>query len=173
MSRTKVMLIGALPVGSVNRRAPMYDAGGMGPSWRTNFTQSATTVPQVPQNLLRVTAPGGPFRMSSKGQPGVPLEAHMLGRLGATGGYFDDKQTQLDQMIANSDPVYVEQTQLLIKVLAVGQRLMGASVGAYHGYKRNGGAVGPAIGWGIAGALLPVITVGVGLYQGLAQPKRR
>jgi hypothetical protein len=170
------MLIGALPVGSVNRRAPMYDAGGMGPSWRTNFTQSETTVSQVPQNLLRVAANNGPFRMSSKGQPGVPLEAHMLGRLGASdsgGGWFADQQARYDAMVANSDPEFVTYSQRMIYWLAVGQRLMGASVGAYHGYKRNGGAVGPAIGWGIAGALLPVITVGVGLFQGLAQPKRR
>lgn len=173
MSRTRVMLIGALPVGAVNRRAPMYPAGGMGPAWRTNFTQSATTVAQVPQNLMRVTEDGPPFRMSSQGQPGVPLEAHMLGRLGASeGGYFADQKAQYDAMIANSDPQYVAYSQRLISVLAIGQRLMGAGVGAYHGYKRNRGKIGPMIGWGVAGALLPVITVGVGLIQGLAQPKR-
>lgn len=174
MARTRVMLIGALPVGSVNPRMPTYPAGGVGPAWSTNFTQSATTVTQVPQNLMRVTRNGSPFRMSSVGEPGVPLEAHMLGRLGAPDLPRDQMsyQDQYDQMVANSDPDYVLFSQRMIYVLALGQRLMGASVGAYHGYKRNRGSMGAALGWGIAGAILPVLTVGVGLYQGLAQPKR-
>jgi hypothetical protein len=176
MSRTRVMLIGALPVGSVNRRAPMYPAGGQGPSWQTNFITSATTVNQVPQNLMRVTNNNAPsFRQSSVGERAVPLEAHMLGRLGSLGapmGTFAERKAQYDEMVANSDPDYVAYSQTLISVLTFGQRLMGGSVGAYHGYKRSRGKMSHAIGWGIAGTLLPVITVGVGLFQGLAQPKK-
>ena len=150
MSRTRVMLIGALPVGSVNPRMPMYPAGGQGPSWRTNFITSATTVSQVPQNLMRVTDDGPPFRQSSVGSRAVPLEAHMLGKLGA----FQEPSSEVVAMV-------------------VGLRVLGAGIGAYHGNKRNRGELGPTVGWGLAGFIAPFITVGVGLYQGLAKPKRR
>lgn len=170
MPRTRVMLIGALPVG-INNRMPTYPAGGQGPLWRNNFITSEATVTQVPQNLMRVTADGPPFRQSSIGEPAVPLEAHMLGRLGSVRG-FSERQAEFDSMVANSDPRYVAYMGTLVTVLAVGQRLMGASVGAYHGYKRNRGKMLPTVLWGVAGAALPVLTVGVGLVQGLAQPKR-
>lgn len=45
----------------------------------------------------------------------------------------------------------------------------GAALGAYHGYKRND-SVGWGIVWGAAGAVLPVITVGVAVIQGYAKP---
>jgi hypothetical protein len=182
MSRTKVMLIGALPVGSVNPRNPSYPSGGPGPSWQTNFITSATTVSEVPQNLMRNTNNGSPpYRQSSVGSRAVPLETRMLGRLGATSGVFDRGEAYVfgaedvaayNAMVANSDPLYVESSQRLIKMLIFGQRIMGGSVGAYHGYKRNRGAMGPAIAWGVCGAIFPMLTVGVGLFQGLAQPKR-
>lgn len=91
----------------------------------------------------------------------------MLGRLGNTEYSMDEYRRSM----AASDPYYVETTQMMIRILAFGQRLMGASVGAYHGYKRSGGKTSHAVGWGVAGALFPVLTVGVGLYQGLAQRK--
>ena len=176
MSRTRVMLIGALPVGTQSHRMPMYSAGGSDPRWQRDFISTATTVREEPQNLMRVNNSGsGPFRMSSQGGPSVPLESSMLGRLGAGdsgGGYFADQQAKYAAMVAASDPAFVTATERVIYWLALGQRLMGASVGAYHGYKRNRGSMGAAVGWGIAGAVAPVITIGVGLYQGLAQPKR-
>jgi hypothetical protein len=41
----------------------------------------------------------------------------------------------------------------------------------YHGYKRND-SVGWAIGWGVLGALFPVITPTIAVAQGFAKPKR-
>lgn len=48
--------------------------------------------------------------------------------------------------------------------------LAGAGTGAYHGYKRNKGSVGWAIGWGVLGAIFPIITIPVSLAQGYAKP---
>ena len=42
---------------------------------------------------------------------------------------------------------------------------------AYHGYKRNN-SVGWALGWGLLGALFPIITPTIGIAQGFAKPKR-
>lgn len=41
----------------------------------------------------------------------------------------------------------------------------GAALGAYHGYKRHN-SVGWAIGWGILGAMFPVITTAVAVAEG-------
>lgn len=45
---------------------------------------------------------------------------------------------------------------------------IGASV--YHGYKRND-SIGWAIGWGLLGALFPIITIPVAVAQGFGEPK--
>lgn len=47
----------------------------------------------------------------------------------------------------------------------------GAALAAYHGYKRNHESTGSAVGWGVLGALFPVITVPVALAQGYGEPK--
>lgn len=44
--------------------------------------------------------------------------------------------------------------------------LLGAFVGGFHGYKRSGGKGLPTAGYAIAGAMFPLITLGVGLFQG-------
>lgn len=49
--------------------------------------------------------------------------------------------------------------------------MAGAGLAAYHGYKRNHESTGSAIGWGVLGALFPVITVPVALAQGYGKPK--
>jgi hypothetical protein len=46
----------------------------------------------------------------------------------------------------------------------------GMGTGAYHGYKRNRGSVGWAIGWGLLGGLFPIITIPVSLAQGFGKP---
>ncbi len=43
----------------------------------------------------------------------------------------------------------------------------------YHGYKRHNGSVGWAIGWGILGAIFPILTPGVALIEGYAQPEKK
>lgn len=44
---------------------------------------------------------------------------------------------------------------------------------AYHGYKRNNGSVGWAIGWWLLGGLLPVVAPVIAVAQGFAKPKGR
>lgn len=50
-----------------------------------------------------------------------------------------------------------------------------ASMGlsAYHGYKRNDGSVGWAVGWGLLGGIFPVITPAIAFAQGLGEKKRK
>lgn len=48
--------------------------------------------------------------------------------------------------------------------------LAGAGSGAYHGYKRNRGSIGWAIGWFLLGGLFPVVTIPVSLAQGFGKP---
>lgn len=45
------------------------------------------------------------------------------------------------------------------------------SLSAYHGYKRTGGDVGAAVGWGLFGAMIPVGTPLVALAQGYGKPR--
>lgn len=42
---------------------------------------------------------------------------------------------------------------------------------AFHGYRRSRGSVGSAVGWGLLGALFPIITPAVALAQGFGKPK--
>jgi hypothetical protein len=48
---------------------------------------------------------------------------------------------------------------------------VGAFAGAYHGYKRNGGSVGWAIGWFFFGGFLPIIALPVMLVEGFGERK--
>lgn len=45
-----------------------------------------------------------------------------------------------------------------------------AAASTYHGYRRHG-TVGAAIGWGLLGALFPIITPAVALAQGFGKRK--
>jgi hypothetical protein len=49
-----------------------------------------------------------------------------------------------------------------------GLRMAGSALGAYHGWKRNE-SIGWAIGWGILGAMFPLITSGIAVAQGLSK----
>ena len=50
--------------------------------------------------------------------------------------------------------------------------ITGAATGAYHGYKRNNGSVGWAIGWSIFGGLLPMLSIPIELAEGFGKPKK-
>lgn len=47
--------------------------------------------------------------------------------------------------------------------------LAGASLGAYHGYKRNHGSIGWALAWAFFGSVFPLITVPIALAQGFGE----
>lgn len=48
--------------------------------------------------------------------------------------------------------------------------IAGVATGAYHGYKRNRGSVGWAIGWALLGGMVPYVTIPVSLAQGFGKP---
>lgn len=50
---------------------------------------------------------------------------------------------------------------------------LGAFMGAYHGRKRSGGKLGSTLGYGLAGALVPIPTLAVSAFQGFGKRKRR
>lgn len=49
-----------------------------------------------------------------------------------------------------------------------GLRIAGTALGAYHGWKRNE-SIGWAIGWGILGAMFPIITGAIAVAQGVGK----
>ena len=58
--------------------------------------------------------------------------------------------------------------------LAMAYKLLGTAgtaLGAYHGYKRSGDKVGPAIGYAILGGMFAPIAIPVFLAQGLGKRK--
>ena len=69
-------------------------------------------------------------------------------------------------------PVQTQRPEWLTAAWRVAS-LSGTAIGAYHGYKRNQGSVGWAIGWALLGGLFPVITVPIAFAQGIGDPKGR
>jgi hypothetical protein len=52
------------------------------------------------------------------------------------------------------------------------QSIGGLLIGAYHGYHRHHKSLGWTAVWAAAGALAPLITAGVAVFQGFAKPGR-
>jgi hypothetical protein len=50
--------------------------------------------------------------------------------------------------------------------------LIGAGLGAFHGFRRNNSALA-ALGWGLFGASIPILSVPISLAQGFGKPKKR
>jgi hypothetical protein len=69
--------------------------------------------------------------------------------------------------------VYVEKDEYRLSPLMYAASLAGTATGAYHGYKRNHGSIGWAIGWGLLGGVVPIITIPVSLAQGFGKPAGR
>lgn len=61
-------------------------------------------------------------------------------------------------------------SQGLVTALSLA-RVAGAAGGAYHGYKRNNGSIGWAIGWAVLGGAFWPVTIPVALAQGFGKPK--
>jgi len=70
----------------------------------------------------------------------------------------DQFQTSMNQYL--SSPWFT-----VYKILSI----VGATTGAYHGYRRND-SVGWAIGWFLLGGAFPFITIPVSLAEGYAKP---
>lgn len=50
-------------------------------------------------------------------------------------------------------------------------RLVGATAGAYHGYKRNK-SVWWALGWSMLGGAIPILSLPLSAAQGFGKPKK-
>jgi hypothetical protein len=73
-----------------------------------------------------------------------------------------------DQFISRAE---IDATQNRMRFWAL--HMLGATVGATHGYYRNKKSLGWTATWGAFGFFLPVLTVATALFQGLGQAKRR
>jgi hypothetical protein len=81
-----------------------------------------------------------------------------------SGGHWDSASLSCDQ---SGDGERFGTLRVVMEVAGT----VGAFAGAYHGYKRNGGSVGWAIGWFIFGGLLPIIALPVMLVEGFGDKK--
>ena len=48
--------------------------------------------------------------------------------------------------------------------------IAGVALGTYHGYRRDNGSIGWALGWGLFGGTFPIIAIPLMLAEGFAQP---
>jgi len=138
----------------------MTDVGTMfRPDMTVSYAQSARTSTRYPQQLTSPTwgAIGSPTDMGPRFKPGAPStlarKAVGMAGLGALGAY-DDLSPALRTFWT------------LAGVASVG-------VSAYHGYKRNHGSIGWAIGWGLLGGIFPIITPAIAAAQGIGKPAKR
>lgn len=189
---TDVMLIGALPVGSghtsrhlgatanppfsVYATTNEYNSGGGMPAqggpmqWvEAPFTQpmwlfnAEARIPfnqDLPQLLPRMSWKGGrPNGPASTGQPITSalagLNTPALGAIGAG-----------DASTADQTYCTTKAGAAYVTAMQVGYVALGATFAGIHGYRRNGNKLGYGIGWGVAGALLPVLTGIVAVAQG-------
>lgn len=61
-------------------------------------------------------------------------------------------------------------TSLALSAWTIGGMISGPAM-AYHGYKRNNGSVGWALGWGLLGWLFFPVTPAIAVAQGFGKPK--
>lgn len=96
----------------------------------------------------------------------APLAPIPRVRVGAEGGSLRDPGDPTAIQPAPSPVAFPDLPEIspFDRVLSIA----GAGIGAYHGYKRND-SVGWAIGWGVLGAMFPVITSAVAFAQGVGK----
>ena len=80
--------------------------------------------------------------------------------LGGLGG-FNDLTPEQQRMLAP----YIVAARIV--------QVVSAAARAYHGYERNNGSIGWALGWGALGAIFPIVTPVVAVVQGYAKPAKR
>lgn len=49
--------------------------------------------------------------------------------------------------------------------------VVGCAAGVYHGYRRNHGSIGWALGWGLLGVSLPIVSIPLSLAEGFGKPE--
>jgi hypothetical protein len=166
MANTEVMLIGSLPAGSMpGAGGPMYTVTPpyAQRDWFINRTMVPPVSPSQPQNLLRISDKSLSNRMASTGRPftsalgglaGGPIA--MLGDAAAT---------------APTDPIPPEAYKQSLYFCAGGMALLGGTMAALHGYRRNKGKMGWTLLWWVLGSAFPLPTNAVALIQGYGKAK--
>lgn len=76
---------------------------------------------------------------------------------------------QLRAVRVGAAAVEQEKSDSLDTVYQIGS-LAGLTVGAYHGFLRNRGSVGWAIGWGLLGGLFWPFVIPIAFAQGIGKP---
>lgn len=130
------------------------------PDMTMDWRPAPVVSPSYPQQRTLPTwgAIGTPDHPTAAWNPNTPAAvARKLAGFGGLGG--------LGEVTASGLSLYT--------MLWLGLSLAGGGVGAYHGYKRNRGSVGWAIGWSLLGAWFPVIVIPVAFAQGLGKPAKR
>ena len=131
------------------------------PPLRLDVGLRPPTSPSLPQNLLRPTVQNG-LRHA--------LRTTMVGGLGQAADPLPGAVIE--------DPTYEGEItpsgQMRMRVTPLGWAISagGLASGVYHGYRRNE-SLGWALLWGLAGSVVPFITVPVALAQGFGERKTK
>jgi hypothetical protein len=89
------------------------------------------------------------------------------------GGYEDDTNFLGDLVLGREGlgAIFIEELSPGVRTFWEIASLLSTGACVYHGYKRNHGSIGWAIGWGLVGGLFPVISVGIAAAQGFGKAK--
>jgi hypothetical protein len=80
---------------------------------------------------------------------------------------------QTPEMIAYADSMREFYAQPAIQAIRYVGQIVGTSLGAFHGYRRTGGKMWPAIGWALMGGIFWPIVIPVIVAQGPGKRKGR
>lgn len=131
------------------------------PDMTVSWLPRPRTTPEYPQNLLRPTSKACADCSSQPYTMDDNTRRNLAGLAGFAGLHGFGRLSGIEM-----DSPFVRGLVLTLSVVSSG-------ASAYHGYKRNRGSVGWAVGWGVLGALFPIITPAVALAQGFGKSRGR
>lgn len=167
-----------------------FGAAQISPRWGYNpMPGNRTATPQQPQNLPRPTLQNGPHAFGTLGNV---VRLATLGRgLGDADAAVVEDAPQPPPAVGDPTSVPAGTTSPMYTEIRVGiepsaqvtawRRIgtaalylspVSAAASAYHGYKRNDGAIGWTVWWMVLGGLFPLVTPAIGLAQGWGKRKR-
>jgi hypothetical protein len=122
------------------------------------------SVPQVPSQVMTTAAVNGPNGSVDNGG--------QIDKIAAAAA-ADDRLVAANAWSQNTFGMPLTAPSVGYTMARTGVMILGAFLGGYHGYKRYSGKPLPTTGFAIAGAVAPLLTLGVGLVQGYAKPRGR
>lgn len=132
------------------------------PDMTVSWLPRPATTPQYPQNLLRPSASGcSSCSSAAYGSSFTDSRRNMAGLASLAGLHGFGRLSGLEEVSPT------------MRGLVLTLSALSAGASAFHGYRRNRGSLGWAIGWGLLGGMFPVITPAVALAQGFGKPARR